>query len=148
MDVSDIKRFWSKVDKKANYICWKWQGKARCGKSYLYGQFWLKGKNVTPHRVSYELEYGDFDKTLHVLHHCDNPICVNPKHLFLGTNEDNIRDKMLKGRWRGGTPKRFIPGYCPRCKRFGRLVRDHCKSCYTTIRRQLMGRNNRGPSPF
>lgn len=135
MDTSDIKRFWDKVDRKASYECWEWLGNARCGKSELYGQFWLKGKNATPHRVAYEMEYGDFDKTLHVLHHCDNPICVNPTHLFLGTNEDNVRDKMSKGRWHGGRPK-FTPKECARCHRMRRVTMGYCRSCYTTVKRQ------------
>lgn len=135
MNKKDIDRFWSKVSKKSNKECWEWLGKARCGKSMLYGQFWLEGKNATPHRVSYEITYGVFDKTFHVLHKCDNPICVNPKHLWLGTNLDNIRDKMKKGRWKGGHPK-FIPGLCPRCDRMKQIVKGYCLSCYTTVKRQ------------
>lgn len=147
MDTSDIKRFWNKVDKKQPYDCWKWLGKARCGKSGFYGQFWLKGKNATPHRVSYELAFGEYDKSMHVLHKCDNPICVNPNHLFLGTNEDNIKDKMSKGRWKGGRPV-FVPQLCPRCNRMKQLVRGYCKGCYSTMRRKALGRNGTGPSPF
>ena len=135
MDKDDIARFWSKVDKKSLDECWHWKGKARCGKSKLYGQLWLDGKNATPHRASYEIANGVFDKRLHVLHRCDNPICVNPNHLWLGTNEDNIRDKMAKGRWKGGRPK-FTPGICARCKRLKQIVKGHCKSCYSTIRKR------------
>lgn len=47
---------------------------------------------------AYALAYGPFDESLHVLHRCDTPLCVNPAHLFLGTNADNQRDKALKGR--------------------------------------------------
>jgi hypothetical protein len=135
MNDKDISRFWNKVDRKAPYECWPWLGKARCGKSMLYGQFWLNGKNATPHRISYQLANQGFDFTLHVLHKCDNPICVNPSHLFLGTNSDNIRDKMNKGRWKGGHPK-FIPRECVRCKKFRQIVKNTCRSCYTTIKRQ------------
>jgi hypothetical protein len=53
---------------------------------------------VLVHRYSYYLHCGKFNKSLHVLHRCDNPLCVNPKHLFLGTNLDNVKDKMKKGR--------------------------------------------------
>ena len=135
MNKNNIDRFWSKVNKKDLNKCWEWLGKARCGKSMSYGQFWLNGKNCTPHRISYEIKYGSFDKNLHVLHKCDNPICINPKHLWLGTNKDNIKDKMQKGRWKGGHPK-FIPGICLRCGRLKRIVKKYCNSCYTTIKRQ------------
>jgi HNH endonuclease len=51
------------------------------------------------HRVAYFLTHAEFDQTKDVCHHCDNPPCCNPNHLFLGTAADNIRDAMDKGRW-------------------------------------------------
>src|SRR3990167_3890534 len=69
-------------------------------------------------------------KKMHVLHHCDNPVCQNPKHLFLGTNQDNIRDKMAKGRWGGGR-KKFTPGICSDCSKTARIVKDVCQICYS-----------------
>lgn len=53
---------------------------------------------ATASRVSYWIAFGDFDFSLHVCHRCDRPSCVNPAHLFLGTNQDNMRDKVSKGR--------------------------------------------------
>lgn len=131
---------------KTDY-CWIWKGKARCGKNRGYGQFSVNNKSVEVHRFSYQFFNGEIPAQMHVLHHCDNPICVNPKHLFLGTNLDNIRDKISKGRWKGGHPK-FVPKLCPRCQRTKQLVKGYCKGCYTTVRRQVMGRGVRGESPF
>jgi hypothetical protein len=75
--------------------CWEWQGKLD---RYGYGVFKIGNQSYKAHRYSYELYNGTFDKHLHVLHKCDNPKCVNPAHLFLGTNQDNIQDKISKGR--------------------------------------------------
>jgi hypothetical protein len=73
--------------------CWEWSG-GRHGKGY--GQF---GNPTTKaHRVAWELYRGPVPDGLHVLHSCDNPPCVNPNHLFLGTNLDNVNDKVAKGR--------------------------------------------------
>src|SRR3990172_13696 len=140
-------RYWPMVDKCSKEECWPWLGKARTGKSGLYGQFWVNSRQVSAHRYSYELAYGPIPPGLHVLHKCDNPICQNPKHLYVGTNQDNVNDKMARGHWRGGRPK-FIPQPCPRCGRSRRIVKGYCRSCYSTVRRRIMGRDGTGPSPF
>lgn len=75
--------------------CWEWIG-GRHGKGY--GQFGNPTKKA--HRVSWELYRGSIPDGLHVLNSCDNPPCINPSHLFLGTNLDNVKDKMAKGRGR------------------------------------------------
>jgi len=85
-------KFWERVN-KTDY-CWEWTGaKYRYG----YGKVMFNGKRVTTHRVSWELYYGKKPK-LCILHHCDNPPCVNPHHLFEGTKAENNHDKFLKGR--------------------------------------------------
>lgn len=95
------RRFWSKVDKSAGDSgCWLWMA-ARNARGYgCVGRdvgrgYWLA------HRVSWELANGPIPDGLFVLHRCDVPSCVNPHHLFVGTNADNMRDMALKGRGRG-----------------------------------------------
>lgn len=99
---SDLQRFWSKVAITANdNFCWNWNGTNRDSKK-PYGRmiFMKNGKPnlYSTHRVSYKINYGIDPKEFHVLHTCDNPKCVNPKHLFLGTNADNVKDKVSKKR--------------------------------------------------
>lgn len=87
-------RFWSKVDKSKD--CWEWLARKLPHKGY--GVFWREGKMNRAHRVSYEMTYGEIPKDMHVLHKCDNPACVRPEHLFLGTNDDNVADRVQKER--------------------------------------------------
>jgi hypothetical protein len=91
-------RFWSKVEMIPFHDCWEWVG---CKVPAGYGQLRLGGKkepNLFAHRVSYVIHNGEIGKGLFVLHKCDNPSCVNPRHLFLGTHQDNMNDMKAKGR--------------------------------------------------
>jgi HNH endonuclease/Helix-turn-helix domain len=90
-------RFWEKVKKGTPEECWTWT--AHRLKSGGYGQFALHGKPKRAHRISYELANGPIPKGLYVCHTCDTPSCVNPNHLFLGTNSQNILDCIKKGRF-------------------------------------------------
>ena len=93
------KRFWHFVDKKGEDECWEWIGSRRLGKRENYGRFFIsKGKAIGAHRFSYEMAHSPIPEGKQVLHHCDNPPCVNPKHLWLGTQEDNMRDRSEKRR--------------------------------------------------
>lgn len=75
--------------------CWEYTGQQTNGG---YGKVWYNYKDLLAHRVSYDLCVGDIPKGMCVLHKCDNRICVNPKHLFLGTHKDNVQDCIQKGR--------------------------------------------------
>jgi hypothetical protein len=84
--------------------CWKWQGHINHKKGG-YGQLSYNKKTLKAHRISYEAYYAERLGDLHCLHKCDNPSCVNPLHLFPGTNLDNVRDKVKKGRCYTGNQK-------------------------------------------
>lgn len=90
-------RFWEKVDRSGD--CWTWTAYRNPAG---YGEINLGGRlgAVLAHRVAYELTFDVAPGDLHVLHRCDNPACVRPDHLFLGTHIDNMRDMTAKGRGR------------------------------------------------
>ena len=91
-------RFWSKVH--IGNDCWEWMAHTQFG----YGCFWFNKTMVKAHRMSWIIKNGQIPKGICVLHKCDNPPCVNPSHLFLGTHKDNSKDCVEKGR-------HFIPNW-------------------------------------
>jgi hypothetical protein len=101
-------RFWARVERLTTDECWSWQGRTQIDG---YGQFYLPGSgSARAHRAAWALTYGAIPAGLFVCHHCDNPVCCNPSHLFLGTALDNNRDRDQKGRagphiWHGKTEK-------------------------------------------
>jgi len=90
-----VERFWAFVEKGSDAECWNWKG---AKKDSGYGVIGLGNKLIRAPRLSYTMEYGEIPRGKFVCHHCDNPSCVNPKHLFLGTNQDNMNDMCNKER--------------------------------------------------
>jgi hypothetical protein len=125
-------RFWSKVDIRSDEDCWMWLASV----VRHYGQFEINvngaWKPAKAHRVAWELSHGcDVPAGLLICHTCDIPLCVNPRHLYVGTDLDNMHDKMARGRWRGGrTAKTMIGALNP-------MFRKH----HTAAARVLMRRN-------
>lgn len=96
-------RFYAKVFKTEG--CWIWTGaKDKFGYGSIGSGGW-HGATLKAHRVSYEIHVGSIPNGKHVLHRCDNPRCVRPTHLFLGTHADNMADSAAKGRAKGPSLK-------------------------------------------
>jgi hypothetical protein len=124
--------------RKTEEGCWEWLGSTTGGG---YGHFRCRGRFYGAHRQSYVEARGPIPEGLWVLHRCDNRLCVNPDHLFLGTPLDNVRDMMAKGRdWRG-LPK-------TQCKRGHPYTPEHgyhngrgwrCRTCDTIRRPRYAG---------
>lgn len=102
---SDEERFWSRVDKhgpmapRLKSRCWIWTGATLKCKNGNYGLLKARGRcGFLAHRFSWEINVGPIPNRLNVCHHCDNPTCVNPAHLFVGDNRANAADRDAKGR--------------------------------------------------
>jgi hypothetical protein len=97
--------FWNKVNKKSDDECWEWEGIILPSG---YGQFKMNYIDYRAHRLAYELTHSSIPKGLLVCHSCDNRKCCNPKHLWLGTTQDNTQDRANKNR----TASKELNGSC------------------------------------
>ena len=120
--MNSVERFWSHVKKGAG--CWEWQAavfKERMG----YGAFMFNGKTVRANRFAWFATHGAWPDGF-VLHSCDNPKCVKPEHLFLGTAADNVADMRAKGRARNAKGEGH--GKAKLTESLVREVRRRCRS--------------------
>lgn len=105
-----LEDFWKWVDKSGE--CWLWTGTTSEG----YGRVRHGPKKLLAHRVAYELTKGPIPKGMEVCHSCDNPTCVNPAHLWLGTHRDNMRDAHQKGRIKAPGERPGFPRKSPQVR--------------------------------
>lgn len=122
-------RFWAKVSKGKTSECWEW---AAGRNEFGYGLFFLNGRRERAHRVSHSLFVGPIPEGMVVRHKCDNPPCINPDHLEVGTQGDNMQDAWTRGR---RTPWSVLVTACcngheytPANTRHYR-GRRHCRAC-------------------
>lgn len=143
-----IERFWKLVDKTPASGCWLWTGpKTKRGG---YGESSLG----QAHRVAFLLTVGPIGHGLFVCHRCDTPLCVNPAHLFLGTNNDNVADMIGKGRQRSKHSDSWKNGRCQRghdvtrpegviTQRIRGIDCRTCRACHTIARKKYLNKTAR-----
>jgi hypothetical protein len=130
--------FWEKFTKTKG--CWEWRGDHN---AKGYGRLTVSGRNCRAHRLSWQLHRGPIPRGEWVLHTCDNPNCVNPAHLFLGTHTDNMRDCCAKGRARTQKSDQHQT-HCKRGHRYGpKRTADGRSKCLVCLRATARARRAR-----
>lgn len=116
------RRFEAKVDRSGGvHACHPWTASKN---NKGYGWFRVLGKSQLAHRVAFELSSGPIPGGLFVLHHCDNPSCVNPRHLFLGDNSSNMLDSIRKGRRPRSFASKIDRSTADQIRRYARVTRE------------------------
>lgn len=110
-------RLWAKTALGAPDDCWNWLG----GNDGRYGEIYWNGRRIKTHRASWIIANGPIPEGVEVCHSCDNPACINPKHLFLGTHSQNMKDARAKGR----QPIPHELGHLPHNARKTHCIRGH-----------------------
>lgn len=128
--INPLIRFEAKFRRGSPRRCWRWRGST---KPNGYGSFFDGTRVDYSHRVAYRLYSGDIPVGLCVLHKCDNRLCVNPAHLFLGTKKDNATDKVGKGRQRPGEKHPMAKLSKVQVSNIRRLLRSHTQSAIAAI---------------
>jgi hypothetical protein len=140
MTEGDIKRFWASVQKGAETECWLWMA-GRTGRDY--GAFYYNDKQMPAHRFSMMISAGHpLPDGWFVLHSCDNPPCVNPRHLRLGTQKQNVADAIARGRHKNPPPAPAKRRYedSPRGSQIGTAKLDEW-AVRRLLAKRLTGRN-------
>jgi hypothetical protein len=142
-----LHRFWAKVTKGGPDECWPWQGdRNKAGYGMVTSNAGGQRRRFLTHRISLTLHLGRELGEYRALHSCDNPPCVNPTHLRPGTDADNIRDKVDRGRMCSEYPKRPRPTHCRRGHEFtseNSRVHSGVRNCRTCERQALNDRRAR-----
>ncbi len=132
---STSKRFFTGFKELGIGVCWQWM---RCLSPKGYGKIFDRGKHKRAHRISWEIYHGPIPSNLLVCHTCDNPSCVNPNHLFLGTQKDNRVDCSTKGRTFNQKKTQCKRGhkFTPKNTHLSKNGRRKCRMCDSIFRKK------------